>query len=253
MSLAFNDFPSPQDFVDGEMLLLDKPLEWTSFQAVNYVRWRLKKYTGLKKIKVGHAGTLDPLASGLLIICTGKKTKEIAQFMGLDKVYTGTIQLGATRPSADLETDIDATWPTDHLSASMVLEAMGQLTGEIEQIPPVYSALKVEGKRLYEHARKGSVDAVEIKARPVNIHRFALLRYEEEQAAVHFEVQCSKGTYIRSLARDLGSLLQNGAHLTALRRTAIGPWKVTDATVPSAWGNRWQEAQEAFNRDRISE
>lgn len=253
MSVKSVGFPSPQDFVDGEMLLLDKPLEWTSFQAVNFVRWRLKKYTGLKKIKVGHAGTLDPLATGLLIICTGKKTKEIEKFMGLDKVYTGTIQLGATRLSADLETEIDATWNTDHLHESLVLEAMAQLTGEIEQFPPLYSAIKVDGKRLYEHARKGAAEAVEIKARRVNIHRFELLRYEEEKAQVHFEVQCSKGTYIRSLARDLGSLLQNGAHLTSLRRTAIGPWQVVDAEEPLKWGNRWQEVQGALNRDRISE
>lgn len=217
--------PSLEDFKDGQVLLFDKPLEWTSFQVVNKVRWLIKKTYGIKKIKVGHAGTLDPLATGLLIICTGKFTKRIEEFMGQEKEYTGTITLGATTPSYDLETEIDATFPLDGITEQQITDATAQFTGTIQQRPPIFSALKKEGKRLYEHARAG--EEVEIPEREVEINQFEITRIELPQ--VDFRVVCSKGTYIRSLAHDFGKALENGGHLSALRRTKIGAFEVKNA------------------------
>ncbi len=215
-----------QDYKDGQIILIDKPLQWTSFQVVNKLRWAIRKNFGIKKIKVGHAGTLDPLASGLLIICTGKFTKRIEEFQGQAKEYIGTITLGATTPSYDLETEIDQTFPIDHITENNIKEATSHFIGEIEQYPPVFSALKKDGKRLYEYAREGS--AVEIKPRKITIAQFEITRIALPE--VDFRVVCSKGTYIRSLAHDFGKTLNSGGHLTALRRTRIGAFSVENAT-----------------------
>lgn len=214
-----------EDFKNGQILLFDKPLEWTSFQVVNKVRWLIRKNCGIKKIKVGHAGTLDPLATGLLIICTGKFTKKIQELQGQEKEYTGTFTVGATTPSYDLETEIDNTFPTDHLSAEKLQQATEQFKGDIEQFPPVFSALKKDGKRLYEYARKG--EEVKINSRTVNISSFELTNIDLPE--VDFKVSCSKGTYIRSLAHDFGKAVESGAHLSALRRTKIGDFNVENA------------------------
>lgn len=214
-----------EDFQNGQVILLDKPLEWTSFQVVNKVRWLLKKHYKLKKIKVGHAGTLDPLATGLLIICTGKLTKQIDTFQAQEKEYTGTFTIGATTPSFDLETAIDQTFSIDTITESQLKETAQQFFGEIAQQPPVFSALKKDGKRLYEFARKG--EKIEIPTRKVTISDFEITRIALPE--VDFRVVCSKGTYIRSLASDFGRALHNGAHLSALRRTRIGEFSVTKA------------------------
>ncbi len=213
------------DYQTGQVLLFDKPLHWTSFQLVNKVRWIIKKKFGIKKIKVGHAGTLDPLATGLVIICVGKKTKEINQYMGMPKTYTGTFHLGATTPSYDLETEIDQNFEIDHITSEKIQAVVHQFQGEIDQQPPVFSALKKEGKRLYEYARKG--EDVEIPTRKVMIHDFSIT--QESLPELDFEVRCSKGTYIRSLANDFGKALHSGAYLSQLRRTEIGQFKVEDA------------------------
>lgn len=214
-----------EQFQEGQILLIDKPLHWTSFQAVNKIKWLLKKYAGLKKIKVGHAGTLDPLASGLLIVCTGKATKQISELQGLFKEYTGTFYIGATTPSYDLETEIDQHFPTEHIDKALLEETRTSFIGVIEQKPPIFSAIKKDGKRLYEHARKG--EEVEIASRPITIHEFELTRTTLPE--IDFRVACSKGTYIRSLAFDFGKALHSGAHLTALRRTKIGHFNIEKA------------------------
>ncbi|MEO4004198.1 MULTISPECIES: tRNA pseudouridine(55) synthase TruB [unclassified Flavobacterium] len=216
-----------EQYQEGQVLLIDKPLQWSSFQAVNKIKWSLKKHLGLKKIKVGHAGTLDPLATGLLIVCTGKFTKRIPELQGMIKEYTGTFHIGATTPSYDLETEIDATFPTDHITEELLYKTIPQFLGEIDQKPPVFSAIKKDGKRLYEHARKG--EEVEIAARKTVIHEFEITRIALPE--VDFRVVCSKGTYIRSLAYDYGIALQSGAHLTALRRTKIGDYSVEGAMI----------------------
>lgn len=212
-------------FQQGQILLIDKPLGWTSFQVVNKVRWLIRKEFKLKKIKVGHAGTLDPLASGLLIICTGKFTKQIDTYQGQEKEYTGTFTLGATTPSFDLETEIDERFDTSNLNEEKIEAATHQFIGEIQQQPPVFSALKKDGKRLYEFARSG--EEVEVAFRTVHISAFEITRIALPE--VDFRVQCSKGTYIRSLAHDFGKVLENGAHLSALRRTKIGAFSVENA------------------------
>jgi tRNA pseudouridine55 synthase len=216
---------TPEEFKEGQILLFDKPLGWTSFQVVNKVRWLIRKSCNIKKIKVGHAGTLDPLASGLLIICTGKFTKRIEEFQGLEKEYTGTITLGNTTPSYDLETEVDQTFEIDHISEENIHEAKKDFLGEISQVPPVFSALKKEGKRLYEYARNG--EDVEIPSRKVTVSGFEITNIEIPK--VDFRVTCSKGTYIRSLAHDFGKALKSGAHLSALRRTKIGTFNVVDS------------------------
>ena len=222
------------DFLEGQILLIDKPLTWSSFQAVNKLKYLLKRKFDLpKKFKIGHAGTLDPLASGLLIICTGKFTKKITEIQSQTKEYTGTIWVGATTPSYDLETEIDATFPTEHISEALILKTTEQFLGEIDQKPPVFSAIKKDGKRLYEHAREGS--EVEIATRKTTIYEFEITRIALPE--IDFRVQCSKGTYIRSLAYDFGIALQSGAHLTALRRTKIGDFDVKNAVTPNDFEN----------------
>ena len=214
-----------EEFKTGQILLFDKPLNWTSFQLVNKVRWMIRKSCDIKKIKVGHAGTLDPLATGLLIICTGKFTKRIPELQGQIKEYTGTFCLGSTTASYDLETEIDETFPIDHITEENIAETTKSFIGDIEQLPPVFSALKKDGKRLYEYARKG--EEVEIKPRTISIEEF------ETDASdfpnINFRVVCSKGTYIRSLAHDFGKKLNSGAHLSSLRRTKIGDFTVENS------------------------
>lgn len=212
-------------FKEGATLCFDKPLDWTSFDLVNKVRWLIRKTYNIKKIKVGHAGTLDPLATGLVIICTGKSTKTIPGLMGQKKTYTGEITLGATTPSYDLETEIDNTYPTEHISKITIEEAAKAFTGKILQKPPVFSALKKDGVRLYEYARKG--EHVDVPSREVFIEKFEITAFNLPK--LEFEVVCSKGTYIRSLAHDFGKALDSGAHLSALRRTAIGDYQIEDA------------------------
>ncbi len=222
---------SAEDFSNGQVVLIDKPLHWSSFQAVNKMKWILKSKLGLKKIKIGHAGTLDPLATGLLIVCTGKFTKKIPEIQGQIKEYTGTFYIGATTPSYDLETEVDARFETAHLSDELIVKTTEKFLGEIDQKPPIFSAIKKDGKRLYEHARAG--ETVEIAARKTVIHEFEIIRIALPE--VDFRVVCSKGTYIRSLAYDFGLALDSGAHLTALRRTKIGDYSVDDAYEISAF------------------
>lgn len=217
-----------EDFKNGQVLLIDKPLHWTSFQVVNKLRWAIRKAYDIKKIKVGHAGTLDPLATGLLVICTGKMTKQINTFQGQEKEYTGTFVVGSTTPSYDLETEIDATFPTEHISEELIHKTTEQFIGNIEQFPPVFSAIKKDGKRLYEFARAG--EDVEVKSRNIHISEFEITQINDLE--LKFRVVCSKGTYIRSLAHDYGKALNSGAHLSELRRTRIGNFKVENAQSP---------------------
>ena len=206
------------DFIEGEVLYFDKPLYWTSFKLVKQVRNTLSRKLKLKKIKVGHAGTLDPLASDVMIICTGKATKKIESFQYQTKEYIATLQLGATTPSFDLETEIDATYPTEHITREQVETVLASFIGSIKQIPPAFSACKVDGVRAYELARKGN--DVELKAKELVIDEIELLEFSSTQ--IKIRVVCSKGTYIRALARDIGKALDSGAHLTGLIRTRIG-------------------------------
>lgn len=212
------------NFKEGEVLYFDKPLRWTSFAVVNKIRYHISRKLGVKKIKVGHAGTLDPLATGVMIICTGKATKRIEEFQYHTKEYIATLQLGATTPSFDLEKEIDATYPTDHITKEMVEETLKKFVGTIEQVPPVFSACKVDGKRAYDLARKG--DEVELKPKILVIDEIELL--ECNLPEIKIRVVCSKGTYIRALARDIGQALQSGAHLTDLIRTRVGEVKLED-------------------------
>ena len=225
-----------EDFLEGQVLLIDKPLGWSSFQAVNSLKWKIRKKFQLKKIKIGHAGTLDPLATGLLLICTGKATKTINELQGQEKEYTGTITLGGTTPSYDLETEINENFPIDHITNELIHNTTAQFIGDIEQIPPVFSALKKDGKRLYEYAREGK--EVEIKKRGVTIKEFEITSIELPM--VQFRVVCSKGTYIRSLAHDFGKALQSGAHLSSLKRTKIGDYNVNKAITPEEFGKLLQ-------------
>ncbi len=217
-----------EDFKDGQVLLIDKPLEWTSFQVVNKLRWHIRQKFGIKKIKVGHAGTLDPLATGLLIICTGKLTKQINEYQGQIKEYTGEFTIGGTTPSYDLETKIDATFPITHITEELIHSTTKQFIGEIDQIPPIFSALKKDGIRLYELAREGKT--IEISSRKINIAEFEITKISLPK--VNFRVMCSKGTYIRSLAFDFGKALNSGAHLSELRRTKIGNFSVEGTLEP---------------------
>ena len=217
---------TPEDYLNGQVLLIDKPLKWSSFQAVNKLKYLLINKLGLpKKFKIGHAGTLDPLATGLLIVCTGKFTKNISEIQGQAKEYTGTFCLGATTPSYDLETEINATFSTEHITEALIYETVKQFLGEIDQKPPVFSAIKKDGIRLYEHARAGV--EVEIASRKTVIHEFEITKISLPE--IDFRVVCSKGTYIRSLAYDFGLALHSGAHLTVLRRTKIGDYDVKNA------------------------
>ena len=212
-------------YQEGKILLIDKPLNWTSFQVVNKIRWLIKQQFGIKKIKVGHAGTLDPLATGLLILCTGKLTKKIETYQAQVKEYTGTITLGTTTPSYDLETEVDQTFDISGITKEDIQDNTKHVIGEIQQQPPIFSALKKDGKRLYEYARKG--EKVEIPKRTVTISEFEITKIDLPN--IEFRTVCSKGTYIRSLAHDFGKSLNNGAHLPVLRRTKIGVFSVEDA------------------------
>lgn len=217
---------SAEDYLNGQIILIDKPLNWTSFQAVNKMKYALINKVGLpKKFKIGHAGTLDPLASGLLLVCTGKFTKKITELQGQAKEYTGTFYIGATTPSYDLETEIDETFETSHIDELLILETVKQFLGEIDQKPPIFSAIKKDGIRLYEHARAG--EDIEIESRKTTIHEFEITRIALPE--VDFRVVCSKGTYIRSLAYDFGKAINSGAYLKMLRRTKIGNYAVNEA------------------------
>ncbi|MDG1914414.1 MAG: tRNA pseudouridine(55) synthase TruB [Crocinitomix sp.] len=218
-------------FQAGEVILVNKPLHWTSFDVVNKLRYELKQKLGIKKIKVGHAGTLDPLADGLLILCTGKKTKEIESFMGLEKKYSGTITLGSTTPSYDLETEIDHTFPLDKVTENQVKAEVEKMVGTFAQQPPIFSAKKVKGKKAYDLARAGK--EVKLEPKVITIHSFELSKIE--LPLVYFEITCSKGTYIRSIASDLGKSLGNGGYLSALRREKIGPYHLKDAHSVKEW------------------
>ena len=210
--------------LEGEILYIDKPLHWSSFDAVKRVRGIMARRLKIKKMKVGHAGTLDPLATGVMIVCTGRATKRIDELQAHTKEYVATIALGATTPSFDLETEIDATYPTEHITREMVEDVLKKFTGRIEQVPPAFSACKIDGKRAYKMARKGK--EVELKAKILVIDEIELLEYSQQSIVVR--VVCSKGTYIRALARDIGQALNSGGHLTALRRTRVGDVKVED-------------------------
>ena len=225
MERRINDFQSLEDLKEGCILLIDKPLEWTSFDVVNKVRGTIRRKFQIKKIKVGHAGTLDPLATGLLVICICKMTKQIQYLIADDKIYTGNIMLGATTPSYDLETKVNAKYPTEHIDSESIVKASKTFLGEQLQIPPVFSAKKINGKRAYQSAREGK--EVEMRHSQVTIHRF---KTETDQLpAVPFEVECSKGTYLRSVAYDFGKALNSGGHLTELRRTQSGEFHINDA------------------------
>lgn len=217
------------NYLEGKILLIDKELNWTSFDAVNKIRILLKNRLGIKKIKVGHAGTLDPLASGLVIVCTGKMTKQITSFQDLEKNYEAILKLGETTPSFDLESPVDKTFPTDHITKEKLLEVLQSFVGEIDQVPPLFSAKYINGTRAYEYARKGS--DLELKAQKINIIEIELIFFD--MPFVKIKVKCSKGTYIRSLARDIGKALESGAYLSELRRTSIGNYSVNNAqTIP---------------------
>ena len=209
---------------EGEILLVNKPYRWTSFDVIGSLRGLIKHLIG-KKIKIGHAGTLDPLATGLLIICTGKATKRIEEFKDFDKEYTGTFTLGAITPSYDMEKEVNETFPTEHITTELILDAARALSGDIMQVPPMFSAIKVDGKRAYESARKDK--DLGLAARPVHIAVFEITRITLPE--VDFRIVCSKGTYIRSLARDFGLALKSGSYLSALCRTRVGPYKLEDA------------------------
>lgn len=230
---------TPEDYLEGQILLIDKPLKWSSFQAVNKLKFGLIKELKLpKKFKIGHAGTLDPLASGLLIICTGKFTKRIEELQGQAKEYTGTITIGATTPSYDLETEINERFPTEHITEALIYETLPKFIGEIDQKPPVFSAIKKDGKRLYESARAGI--EVEIKTRKVTVSEFEITRIALPE--IDFRIVCSKGTYIRSIAYDFGLALNSGGHLTALRRTKIGDYSVDNGVEPEAFIEALQQS-----------
>jgi len=219
------------DFIEGEIILVDKPLNWTSFDVVNKVRYTLKKKLELKKIKVGHAGTLDPLATGLLVLCSGKKTKTINQFIQEDKSYDGIIQLGATTPSYDLETEIDQTFSTDHINEELVEKIRLHFINLTSQVPPIFSAKRINGRRAYDYARNN--ETVHLEPNKIKIKELKLELVDQNQ--LKFDVKCSKGTYIRSLARDIGEALKSGAHLSKLRRTKSGDFMIKDAKSIEEW------------------
>ncbi len=214
------------DFIAGEILAFDKPLTWTSFDVVGKVRWMLCRKLGIKKLKVGHTGTLDPLATGVVIVCTGRKTKEIDALQAHVKEYVATLQLGATTPSFDLEKPIDETYSTAHITREAIDAVLPRFTGEIWQVPPIFSAVQVDGKRAYSYARAG--EEVELKAKLLVIDEIEVVAFDAEKMQLVLRIVCSKGTYIRALARDIGQALNSGAHLIGLRRTRVGETKVED-------------------------
>lgn len=219
------------NFAEGEVLLFDKPLYWTSFDLVKKAKNLIRNAYGYKKLKVGHAGTLDPLASGLLIICTGKKTKTISSIQDLNKEYVGTFKLGETTPSFDLETEVDKKFKVDHITKNAILDTLQSFLGEQDQVPPLFSAKRIDGKRAYEYARKGVEKKLE--PRKINIYELELISFS--MPYIKIRVKCTKGTYIRSLARDVGIRLESGAHLTELKRTYIGDYAAEDAISPESF------------------
>lgn len=229
------------NFVAGEILYFDKPLHWTSFNLVAKVRSALCHRIGVRKLKVGHAGTLDPLATGVVTVCTGKATKRIDELQAHTKEYVATLQLGATTPSFDLETSVDSTFPTEHITEQKIREVLTHFQGRIEQVPPAFSACKIDGHRAYNLARKGK--DVQLKAKILVIDEIELLHFDPESMQMTIRVVCSKGTYIRALARDIGEALQSGAHLIALRRTRVGDIKVEDCMTMEDFPE-WLEKQE---------
>lgn len=218
------------DFKEGEVLCFDKPLGWTSFKVVGHVRYHICRRLGVKKLKVGHAGTLDPLATGVVIVCTGRATKRIEELQAHTKEYVATLRLGATTPSFDLEHEVDATYPTAHITRELVEETLQQFTGEIWQTPPAFSACMVNGERAYDLARRG--EEVNLRPKLLAIDEIELLDCRLDVPEITIRVVCSKGTYIRALARDIGQALHSGAHLTALRRTRVGDVRVEDCLDP---------------------
>ena len=234
-----------KDFIAGEILCFDKPLTWTSFDVVGKVRWQLCRRLGVRKLKVGHTGTLDPLATGVMVLCTGKATRRIDELQAHVKEYVATLQLGATTPSFDMERPVDQTYPTDHITEARVRQVLTRFLGRIEQVPPAYSACKVDGHRAYDLARRGK--EVELKPKVLVIDELELLRYDDEQKQMTIRVVCSKGTYIRALARDIGQALESGAHLVALRRTRIGDVRVEDCMRVEDFP-AWLEAQTIVER-----
>ena len=218
-------------FLEGEIMMVDKPLHWTSFDVVKKLRYVIKKHYNIKKIKVGHAGTLDPLATGLLVICTGKKTKSIEQFLMEDKSYTGRIKLGATTPSFDLETKVDKTYPVPKIDDNLISDVEKRFQGRLIQVPPIFSAKKIKGKRAYDLARENKT--VELEPKPISISKINLTAKQNDE--IHFECTCSKGTYIRSLARDIGYAVNSGAHLINLRRTSSGDFHIKNAKTVDEW------------------
>ena len=229
------------DFVAGEIIPVFKPYTWTSFQIVNKVRYHLSRKYGVKRFKVGHAGTLDPLATGVLLLCTGKATKKIEELQKHTKEYEAEIMLGATTPSYDMEHAVNATYPYEHITREMVEDVLKQFIGDIAQIPPLFSACKVDGKRAYDLARKGS----DMQLEPKNIRIDAIELLECELPKIKIRVTCGKGTYIRSLARDIGEALQSGAYLTGLTRTQVGEYRIENCITPEAFPE-WLEKQSAL-------
>lgn len=228
-----------EEFREGKTIIVDKPLGWTSFDVVNKLRWNLKRKLNLKNIKVGHAGTLDPLATGVLVICTGKHTKRIEELMAGEKTYTGTVRLGKTTPSYDLETEYDQDFPTSHITEALLPDCIRAFSGELQQVPPVFSAKQIDGKRAYDLARAGK--KVELAANTIHIHNLKLQLLSHEE--LEFEVTCSKGTYIRSLAHDIGKFLNSGGTLVELRRTRSGEQRIEDALSVEDWIAKIQEAE----------
>jgi len=242
-----SDLNPLENFRAGQLLLIDKPFTWTSFQVVNKIRYIIKHNLGIKKIKVGHAGTLDPLATGLLVLCIGKKTKEIAGFSGQNKTYTGSFTLGATRPSFDKETEIDQTFPTDHIDEELIKKTALGFIGKQEQMPPIFSAKKVDGVRAYKNARKGK--EVNLKPSQIEIYKFDITAIQENK--VEFLIESSKGTYIRTIANDFGKRMKSGAYLSALCRTKSGEFSIEDAVSIEdfeAWINDYIQNFEIANK-----
>ncbi len=237
------------DFIEGEILCFDKPLRWTSFNLVAKIRSQLCHRLGVKKLKVGHAGTLDPLATGVMVVCTGKATKRIDELQAHVKEYVATLQLGATTPCFDLEKPIDQTYPTAHITEPLVREVLTRFLGRIEQVPPAFSACKIDGHRAYDLARRGK--EVDLKPKILVIDEIELLDFSQEKMQATIRVVCSKGTYIRALARDIGQALQSGAHLIALRRTRVGDVRVEDCMKVEDF-SAWLDRQELRNDEITS-
>lgn len=236
------------NFTQGEFIYLNKPYGMTSFGALAYVRTRISRKVGVKRVKTGHAGTLDPLATGVLILCTGKKTKEIERLQLHTKEYTATLQLGATTPSYDMEHEVNATYPTAHITRELIDETLRRFVGDIMQVPPSYSAVKINGDRAYELKRKGK--DVELKAKPVHVEEIAVTGFDAEKMQLSIRVVCGKGTYIRSLARDIGRALDSGAYLTALCRTQLGDVRIEDCVTLDDFP-QWLEQQEIEDNKNI--